>query len=107
MASYRQNQMLATAARAPDFQLTGLDGQRSSLRELISTRPALVAFYKTTCPVCQLAFPYLERIHRGQGERTISISGISQADAEATAELTQEFRLTFPVLLRSEEIAYS
>jgi peroxiredoxin len=106
MASYRQNQMLDAGARAPDFSLTGPDGGKRGLRELISERPALFAFYKTTCPVCQLTFPFLERIHRGQSERAIDIYGISQDDAGTTREFNQEFGVTFPVLLDTEESGY-
>ena len=91
--------MLETGARAPDFELADMHGERRGLRGLIAAGPTLLAFFKTTCPVCQLAFPFLERIYRGQPEHAVSIYGISQDDAETTAEFNQEFGVTFPMLL--------
>src|ERR1051326_6394168 len=99
MGAHRQIQMLETGARAPDFRLADLRGQTRGLRDLIASGPAVVAFFKTTCPVCQLAFPFLDRIHRGQAERILPIYGISQDDAETTSEFNQEFGVTFPTLL--------
>ena len=60
----------------------------------------MLAFFKISCPVCQLTFPFLERIqppgHRG-------FIGISQNDAADTREFNQEFGVTFPILLDSED----
>ena len=98
--------MLAAGARAPEFELNDLDGRQRSLRELIASGPALVAFYKTTCPVCQLTFPFLERIHRGQAAPGIAIYGISQDDRADTSEFNREFGVSFPVLLDTEESGY-
>jgi peroxiredoxin len=99
MSARRQNRMLETGARAPDFQLSDMRGQNHGMRDLIAAGPAVFAFFKTTCPVCQLAFPFLDRIHRGQAERVLSIYGISQDDVEATSEFHREFGVTFPALL--------
>src|SRR5437868_6639355 len=98
MAAHRQNQMLEPGGRAPDFNLRDDHGRTRSLRDLVKSGPVLVAFFKTTCPVCQLAFPFLDRIHRGQAVPAVSIFGVSQDDAEATREFTDEFGVTFPIL---------
>jgi peroxiredoxin len=57
----------------------------------------LLAFFKVACPVCQLTFPFLERL-----SRALKIFGVSQDDAEATREFNQEHGITFPALLDSE-----
>ena len=98
--------MLESGARAPEFRLQDLRGETRSLRDLIAAGPAVLAFFKTTCPVCQLAFPFLERIHRGQAERVLSLCGISQDDAQTTGEFNQEFGISFPTLLDSEDAEY-
>lgn len=51
---------------APDVALTRLDGAVVSLSELVSEGPVLLAFYKDTCPVCQMTLPYLNRIRDGK-----------------------------------------
>jgi hypothetical protein len=39
-----------------------LDGGETTLRDLISNGPALLAFFKVSCPVCQMTLPFLDRI---------------------------------------------
>jgi peroxiredoxin len=63
----------------------------------------VIAFYKTTCPVCQLTFPYLERIHKAG---TLPVYAVSQDDAEDTREFNREFGLTLPTLLDSARSGY-
>jgi len=106
MAAYRQNRMLEAGARAPDFDLVDDHGRTRSLRDLVKSGPVLVAFFKTTCPVCQLAFPFLDRIHRSQSTPVIAIFGVSQDDAGATREFTDEFGVTFPILFDTAETDY-
>src|SRR5437763_12053470 len=106
MAAHRQNRMLEPGERAPDFDLRDAHGRTHSLRDLVKSGPVLMAFFKTTCPVCQLAFPFLDRIHRGQANPAISIFGVSQDDAESTKEFTDEFGVTFPILFDTAESDY-
>jgi peroxiredoxin len=100
MASHRQRKLLDAGSPAPDFRLDRLDGGEMSLAEIAAHGPALLVFFKITCPVCQMTLPYLERMHGAAGLR---LYGISQNDAEDTREFMQEFGVTFPMLLDSEE----
>ena len=84
---------------APDFTLPSVDGQQVSLKELLSRGSVLAAFFKISCPVCQFAFPYIERIYQASGKRNVSIIGISQNNQKDTAAFMKEFGITFPVLL--------
>ncbi len=60
----------------------------------------LLAFFKVTCPVCQLTVPFLERLHASGG---IAICGISQNDAADTREFNTYFGATYTTLLDSED----
>jgi peroxiredoxin len=104
MAARRQLQVLAAGARAPEFRLARLDGGESSLQELIANGPVLLAFFKISCPVCQMTFPFLERLHIAG---TLPIYGVSQNDAEDTADFNRRFRITFPTLLDREENGFA
>jgi peroxiredoxin len=110
MAAGKPHKLLATGSRAPDFRLQRLDGGEVALRDLTSTGAALLAFFKVTCPVCQLAFPFLERIHAGGGAKgaggTLVVYGISQHPARDTRDFNREFSITFPALLDTEESGY-
>jgi peroxiredoxin len=86
--------VLESGRPAPEFSLKDIAGKRRSLREELKSGPVLVVFFKISCPTCQLALPFLERI-AGQ-VRTV---GISQDDAPATKEFLEYFGITFPVLL--------
>lgn len=100
MASLRQRALLDPGSRAPGFRLARLGGGEATLAELTARGRVLLVFFKVTCPVCQLAMPFLERLHESG---TISICGISQNDAADTREFNTYFGVTFPTLLDTEE----
>jgi peroxiredoxin len=95
--------MLEGGTRAPSFRLKDLSGNLVSLEEILSKGPALLAFYKVSCPVCQLTFPYLERLAAGG---PIQIIGVSQDDLGATQGFNQRFGVTFPTLLDQAQESY-
>jgi peroxiredoxin len=90
---------LSTGTLAPDFTLPAMDGRQFSLKDALARGPVLAAFFKMSCPVCQFALPFLERIRKAHGNRNVSIVGISQNDKKDTAAFIKEYGLTFPVLL--------
>jgi peroxiredoxin len=90
---------IPSGRKAPEFTLKGPDGKPHSLSEALARGPALLAFFKVSCPVCQFTFPFIERLHDAYGEDRITIWGISQDDASDTADFCKEFDLTFPMLL--------
>ena len=99
MALWKRRRILEPGARVPEFRLSRLDGGETALVEIAANGPALLVFFKVTCPVCQFTLPFLERLHAG----TLPIFGISQNDAERTREFNREFGVTFPTLLDTEE----
>jgi peroxiredoxin len=90
---------LTAGTKAPDFELRALDGKRFVLREELARGPVVLAFFKVSCPTCQYAFPFLERLERAYGHKVTKIIGVSQNDPRETAAFTKEFGVTFPVLL--------
>jgi peroxiredoxin len=94
--------MLEAGARAPSFELKSLNAGKRSLEDILSAGPAVVAFYKVGCPVCQLTFPYLERLAAG----SLQIIGISQDDESSTKGFNQRFGVTFPTLLDQSKENY-
>ncbi|MGB6941940.1 MAG: TlpA disulfide reductase family protein [Bryobacteraceae bacterium] len=101
MFGRRTKVLAAVGAKAPAFRLTSLDGSARTLEDILSGGPALLAFFKISCPVCQLTAPYLERLSANQA---IQVIGISQDDANATRGFLDRFGVTFPTLLdRSSE----
>jgi peroxiredoxin len=104
MAAGKQRKLLDPGSRAPDFRLPRLDGGTVALDEILANGPALIAFFKTTCPVCQLTFPFLERIHK---PGTLAVYAVSQAGAEDTREFNRQFGIAFPTLLDTGRSGYA
>jgi peroxiredoxin len=90
---------LVTGTKAPEFELKGMDGRRFSLSEELARGPVVLAFFKVSCPTCQYAFPFLERLHKAYGQRGVTLVGISQNNGKDTAAFAKEFGVTFPILL--------
>jgi peroxiredoxin len=90
---------LATGKKAPDFSLRTLDGRSFSLAEELARGAVVVAFFKVSCPTCQYAFPFLDRLYKAYGNRGVTMVGVSQNDAKETAAFVKEFGVSFPVLL--------
>lgn len=90
---------LAAGTSAPDFTLPTMDGKQFSLKDALARGPVIAAFFKISCPVCQFAFPFLERIYKAYGKDNVTFLGISQNEKKETGLFTKEYGITFPVLL--------
>jgi peroxiredoxin len=90
---------LTAGAKAPDFELKTLDGKRFSLKDELTRGPVALAFFKVSCPICQYAFPFLDRLHKAYQQKGYTLIGISQDTAKDTTAFNKEFGVTFPVLL--------
>jgi peroxiredoxin len=84
--------------------LSATNGTKFSLAEALARGPVLAVFFKISCPVCQYAFPYFERIYQSYGNSgKLTIVGISQNEKNDTAEFNRHYGVTFPVLLDDTE----
>ena len=90
---------LTPGVTAPDFTLKTIDGKQFSLPDALARGPVVAAFFKVSCPVCQYAFPFLERIYKAYGNKNVTIVGVSQNEKKDTAGFLKEYGVTFPVLL--------
>jgi thiol-disulfide isomerase/thioredoxin len=95
-----------TGEVAPPFELPlAGSGERVSLADLMARGgETLLVWMKTTCPTCQLALPFLERIHAriaARGDRRVVV--ISQDPPADIARFRVEFGCpTVPVLSEPE-----
>lgn len=64
---------------------------------LQSGKKALLVFFETDCPTCQLALPYLNALKRD----SIQVIGLSQDDERSTREFVTQLRISYPVELDS------
>jgi peroxiredoxin len=90
---------LTVGTKAPGFELKAMDGRRFILHDELAHGPVVLAFFKVSCPTCQYAFPFLERLERAYGHAGARIIGVTQNNPKDTATFTREYGVTFPVLL--------
>jgi peroxiredoxin len=95
--------LLEVGETAPDFRLQNLEGGSAAFSELWGEGRVLLAFFKISCPVCQLTLPFLQRIHNAGGLRIVPVSQDSGRD---THEFNQAFSLTLPMLLDTSQAGY-
>jgi len=99
MGFWKPRKTVETGDRCPDFDLPALGGGSQSLKAILESGPALLAFFKVSCPVCQFTFPFLERIHQAAGPGRLRLIAVSQDDARATRDYNRQYGVTFTTLL--------
>ncbi len=90
---------LATGTKAPEFRLKTMDGKPFDLAAELTRGPVVLAFFKVSCPTCQYAFPFLERLYKAYGKNGVTLVGVSQNESKDTAAFAKQFGITFPILL--------
>ena len=87
---------LTAGSRAPEFSLDGIDGRSLILKHPGEEATVLICF-KNSCPTCQLALPYLERLYQRLDGAALNFWGLSQDDPEATRAFAEQYSLSFPL----------
>jgi peroxiredoxin len=101
--SMGRKELLAVGEAAPEFRLLTLEGEPRGLAELTAAGPALLVFFKVTCPTCQLALPYWDKIAQAGGVRVV---GIVQDNAVKGKAFNQAFGVQMEVLVDPGEDGY-
>jgi peroxiredoxin len=95
------SQVLLVGETAPNFTLTALDGQPTSLSDY-SGKVVLVNFWATWCPSCIAEMPDYEQIFQ-QKKPEFMVLGVNlQESGEHVQQYSTGLGLTFPVLLDSD-----
>ena len=89
---------LEAATKAPAVKLPTVKGGTFELAEALKRGPVALAFFKVSCPVCQMTLPYLERLFKANGSGLLLV-GVSQDSRPDTEAFMKEYGVTFPVAL--------
>lgn len=100
--AYGPHRTLQTGDAAPDLAFHTLEGQNVALDALLAAGPVLLAFYKASCPVCQLTLPFLDRLQ----DAPFRVFFVSQDSPAETRSFAAEFALRSPFLLDPESAGY-
>ena len=97
---------LAPGSPAPSTAFVRPSGARVTTAQLLAEAhglPLLLAFFKTSCPTCKLAWPYLQRLHEAYGGTGVRVVGVSQNEAEESRRFFEEFgRARFDLVMDPE-----
>ena len=99
--------MLKAGQFAPDFELPDVRSQTHSLADFVRDGPLVLAFFKISCPVCQYAFPFYDRLFRLLQPKGVAVFGISQDDEQNTAMFRRTLGLSLPIALDGKGYAVS
>jgi thiol-disulfide isomerase/thioredoxin len=89
---------------APDFQLTGLDGQPVTLAGS-KGKVILLNFWATWCGPCRAEIPDLVKLQNKYHDR-LQILGlvVDDDDADAIRKFVEKFRINYPVAIATEDL---
>lgn len=93
---------ISAGALAPVVSFRGEAGEIVSLDQLRENGRVVLGFFKTTCPTCMLALPFLNRLAGGAQVYTVS-----QDDAAKTREFYKEHGVEVPALFDLSGGGYS
>lgn len=96
--SSTQNQ--AELAKAPDFEVTTINGQKVSLkRSMDENKPLVIYFTASWCPVCAKNWPALSEVYPEYKDKLnlVVISIDPTDDEKVMRKLSKEKGFTFPV----------
>jgi tetratricopeptide (TPR) repeat protein len=92
---------------APDFSLPDLAGKARTLQAL-QGKPLLLSFWTSASPDCQRDLEAFEQQHRrwaAQSLQLLTLNVDDPSDPAALRQFVQQRRLSFPIVLASEDIA--
>jgi peroxiredoxin len=90
---------LSPGAVAPQWTLKDLTGKSVSLADVLINGPALLVFFKTNCPTCQLTMPFIQRLSEMYGALNLPILAVSQNRPSNTREFMHHFGIKLPMLI--------
>jgi len=95
---------LENGSPAPQFSLTGLNGETIDLSQHHGT-PVLLNFFKSTCPWCQVEMPRLAEMYRRQGDVNVQVLGVvvGRDDNSSAEKFARDKQLDFPLAVDSEK----
>jgi peroxiredoxin len=99
MSIGKQHKLIAAGEQVAEFRLPLLEGGEATLRGIVANGPALLAFFKVNCPVCQMTLPFLDRLRPG----SLPVYTISQNNTRDTRQFNERFGIKLPTLLDSDK----
>ena len=96
---------LKPGSKAPDFDLTSLDGGRIKLSDLRG-KIVWLCFWRVGCPPCREEMPHLQSLYTKYRDQGLAVVGVNVSDdREITRKFLSEHGVTFPNILDTSKAA--
>ncbi len=95
------DQPIEVGARAPNFTLVDLDGDRQSLTRYRG-QPIVLSFWATWCQPCHLEIPALKELDESSQIQVLSIA-IDDSGEEIVRPFVEERGIEYPVLIGNQD----
>jgi peroxiredoxin len=92
--------------RAPDFELTSLDGKRVKLSDYRG-KAVLLNFWATWCSPCKVEMPWFVDLQKKYGADGLVVVGVAMDDTDTPkiAQFASEMGVNYPVLLGTDKVS--
>lgn len=95
---------VAKAYPAPDFTLTGIDGQNVQLSSF-KGKVVILDFWATWCPPCKAEIPFFVELQSQYGKDGLAIIGAALDDPEKVKAFAKDYGINYPVALANRDTA--
>ncbi|CAM3069779.1 redoxin domain-containing protein [Filibacter tadaridae] len=90
---------LAQGNKAPDFELSTLDGKTVRLSDFKGQK-VMLNFWATWCPPCRAEMPDMQKLHENENVVVLAVNLTeTESSMENISGFVEELALTFPILL--------
>ena len=89
---------------APDFSLTGVDGQKMSLSDF-KGKAVILNFFASWCPPCRGEIPDFIELQKTYGDKDFTFIGVSMVDAQKSKDFVAKMGINYPVLVDDGKVS--
>lgn len=91
--------------KAPDFELTTVDGKQLKLSDMVGKK-VILNFWATWCPPCKAEMPHMQDFYEEQADNGVEVVAVNLTTAEKNPadieKFVEEYGLTFDIPLDEE-----
>ena len=95
----------SAGAPAPDWELTGQDGNTVKFSDFRG-KVVILNFWATWCMPCRIEIPHLDELQKQYGDKGLAIVGVSldEQGPEVVKKFVKQFQMTYLVVMGNEKI---
>ena len=89
---------------APDFSLTDIGGQKTSLSDFRG-KAIILNFFASWCPPCRAEIPDFVELQKAYADKGFTFVGVSLVDAKESKDFASKMNINYPVLVDDGKVS--